>query len=120
MDDIVDSFRCMQIWNKEENYDILVGALTELSELLQNRSTAEPKADVCKKHIERIAFYSYLVHHCSMNTYSEEHVLDSSIESEILIKDIDRFIESRPLLAWTTLQTIHKFDQRLLRILDDR
>lgn len=118
MENVIDCFSNFKLWTKEENSQILINALDELSERLKQTSTAEEQSDkaLCKKHLERLAFYSHLVHNCWPEA-SQAEVSFPSVESEILVQDIDMLLSSPPALVSITLQKIHDFDKRLFRIL---
>ena len=101
MDDVTDALRSLTLWTKEENSRILRDALLELPKILQDLPDPDLVKTLCEKHLNRLAFYRHLVHHYP------------SIESEIIMKDIDILLASQPPLGLRTLILIHNLDKRL-------
>ncbi len=118
MDHMVDNFRSIRLWTKEDNYRILQAALSDLSDALSRPSEDDTVKALCRKHLDRLAFYRYLVYHFPMEDADTEPDM-CPVESEILMKDIDSLLEGRPPFDTKTLTSIHKLDKRLDSILDE-
>ena len=117
MDNVTDALRSLTLWTKEDNSRILRDALLELPKVLQGLSDPDLVKTLCEKHLNRLAFYRHLVHHYP--TESSDTAETCSIESEIIMKDIDILLGSRPPLGLRTLILIHNLDKRLESMLDE-
>lgn len=118
MNHVLDALRDLRLWSKEDNYLILQGALRESSDALSRPSDVRLTEKLCRKHLDRLAFYRYLVYHCPLETSDINHNTDC-VESEILMKDIETLLASKPSLCPQTLKRIHELDEKLYAILDE-